>query len=153
MIAEIFCKMRGFKILILFGFLSFLTTSSFAFESDQKSDTTIYNITDTLVTAPVFAYKDKPPGNESIYEFYKDNLRYPPTQDCMGKVYLKFVIEKDASLTNISIIRDIPGCNEYNNEALRLVRLMSGLWKPAAKDNENVRYFMAVSIRFVLEKE
>jgi hypothetical protein len=144
--------MRVFKTLVLFGILSILTTSSFAFETDQKSDTTIYNITDTLVNAPAFTYKDKPSGKESIHEFYRDSLKYPPTQDCMGRVYLKFVIEKDASLTNICIIRDIPGCSEYNDEALRLVRLMSGLWKPAIKDKENVRYFMAVSVIFDLGK-
>jgi hypothetical protein len=145
--------MRVIESLILFGFLSILTTSSFAFETDQKSDTTIYNISDTLVTTPVFTYKDKSSGVESLYEFYRDSLKYPPTQDCNGRVYLKFVLEKDASLTNICIFRDIPGCNEYNDEALRLVRLMSGLWKPATKDKENVRYFMAVPVRFDLGKE
>jgi hypothetical protein len=143
--------MRVIEILILFGFLSILTTLSFAFETDQKSDTTIYTISDTLVTAPVFTYKDKPSGVESLYEFYRDSLKYPPTQDCMGRVYLKFVIEKDASLTNICIIRE--NCSEYNDEALRLVRLMSCFWKPAIKGKENVRYLMAVPVRFDLEKK
>ena len=34
------------------------------------------------------------------------------------------------------------------NLFLRLVKLMNGLWKPAIKDNLNVRYKMAVAIRF-----
>ena len=143
--------MRVIKVLILFGFLSILTTPSLAFETDQKSDTTIYNFSDTLVTAPMFTYKNKSSGRESIYEFYRDSLKYPIIQDCSGRVYLKFVVEKDASLTDIRIIRDIPGCDEFNNEALRLVRSMSGLWKPATKDKQNVRCFMVIPVRFDLE--
>ncbi len=145
--------MRIIKFLILSGILGILTTSAFAFETDQKSDTTIYTISDTLVTIPVFSYKDKQSGKESIHEFYRDSLKYPPTQNCKGRVYLKFVIEKDASLTNICITRDIPGCSECNDEALRLIRLMSGLWTPAIKDKEKVRYTMFIPVIFNLVKD
>ena len=66
----------------------------------------------------------------------------------MGRVYIKFIIEKNATLTNIRIFRDIPGCDEYNNEALRLVHLMDGLWAPAIKDNKKVRYLMLIPVLF-----
>jgi len=142
--------MKIIKFLILTLFLSTLTTLSFALEKDQEPDSTIFSVSDTLVTAPVFTYKNEPSGIESIYEFYRDSLRYPKTQDCSGRVYIKFVIEKDASLTNLSIIRDIPGCNEYNQEALRLIQSMNGLWKPAIKDKKNVRCFGVIAVRFDL---
>jgi len=129
-----------------------MTISSFASETNQKSDTTIYSISDTLVIGPVFTYKNKQAGKESIHEFYRDSLKYPLTQDCMGKVLVKFVVEKDGSLTNICIIRALPGCNEYNEEAIRLIRLMNGLWKPASKAKENVRYVMYILVAFDLEK-
>ena len=140
--------MRAKEIIFLIGILSILTTSSFAFETDQKTDTTIYTITDTVVSKPVFAYKDKLTYKESIYEFFKDNLKQPTMQDCFATVVVEFIIEKDASLTNLRILRDIPGCSEYITEALRLVRVMNGLWKPAIKDECNVRYKMVVAVNF-----
>ena len=140
--------MRAKDIILLIGVLSILTTSSFAYETDQKSDTTIYTVSDTFVTIPIFAYKDKLTYKESIYEFFKDNLKQPTMQDCFAIVFVEFIIEKDASVTNLRILRDIPGCNDYITEALRLVREMNGLWKPAIKDKCNVRYKRVVSVNF-----
>ena len=122
--------------------------SSYANNPPQILDTTIYTIADTSVTFPVFSYKNKLTSKESLNEFYKDNLKHPIIQDCMATVFVYFVIEKDACISNLENIKDIPGCDEYITEAFRLVKLMNGLWKPAIKDNLNVRYKMAVAIRF-----
>jgi hypothetical protein len=140
--------MRTRKILILFGLLSTITISSYAIRPSQSLDTTIYTISDTTVTSPLFIYKNILTTKESLHEFYKDSLKYPINQDCMAIVFVSLVIEKDASVSNFTILKDIPGCDEYMTEALRLVRLMNGLWKPALKDNLNVRYKIVVPVKF-----
>lgn len=114
----------------------------------EDSDTTIYATENSIEKFPIFTYKNKS-NKEGVFEFYRDNLKYPQTEDCcMGMVYIKFVLEKNATLTNIKIYRGIPGCNEYNNEALRLVHLMNGLWTPAIRNNKKVRYLIIFPIQF-----
>lgn len=114
----------------------------------QKTDTTLFTFKDSIDSYPEFSYKNKKTGKESLCEFYVEKLKYPETQDCLGSVYVIFTIEKDSTLTNIHIYKGIPGCDEYNNEALRLVSLMNHLWKPARKEDKFVRFEMVVPVFF-----
>jgi len=119
----------------------------FACKSLNESEKIFLNL-DSVDLPPTFIYKQNKTVKESLCEFYKDSLIYPTTQDCMGRVYVKFVVEKDKSLSNVFIVRDIPGCDEYNNEALRLVKSMKGLWEPAKKENKKVRFQMTIPVFF-----
>jgi TonB family protein len=136
--------MRTLRILVLIVMISGQTISLFANDPPQKCDTTIYTTVDKY---PTFSYNDKL-DKDGICEFYKDSLRIPQFPDCMGSVIVKFIVEKNGMLTSIKITREIPGCNEYNNEALRVVRLMNGFWKPATRGNESVRFETTIPVIF-----
>jgi protein TonB len=63
-------------------------------------------------------------------------------------VVVKFVVEKDGSITNIQIVRDIGG--GCGREVERIIRLMPR-WKPAKKNGLPVRSWQTFPFRFKLE--
>ena len=100
-----------------------------------------------VVTQPQF-----PGGEDALYEFLANNLKYPQAakdSNIQGKVYVTFVVEKDGTLTNPRVVRDIGGgCGE---EALRVVKMMPK-WKPGEQFGEIVRVQYTLPILFELNK-
>ena len=90
-------------------------------------------------------------GEAKLYEYLGENIRYPDIArdgGITGKVLVKFVVEKDGSITNISVMRDIGGgCGE---EAKRVVRGMPK-WKPGKVGGRTVRSQFILPISFVLK--
>ncbi len=90
-------------------------------------------------------------GLEAFYRFIGKNLKYPAQARRMGiegKVFVHFVVDKDGSLSDISIVRGIgAGCDE---EVLRIVA-MSPRWNPGLQRGNPVRVRMMLPITFRLE--
>jgi TonB family protein len=84
------------------------------------------------------------------------NIRYPQearAQNLEGSVVTTFVVEKDGSLSNLSILKDIGG--GAGLEVLRVVEAMNNSqirWVPARKDEEPVRFQYTLPIKFKLEE-
>ncbi len=96
---------------------------------------------------PVF-----PGGEPAMLKYLSDNLKYPPIameNAIQGKVVIQFIIEKDGSLSNAQIVRDIGGgCGQ---EALRLVQVMPK-WTQGKQRGRTVRVEYTLPIAFKLEK-
>jgi periplasmic protein TonB len=92
---------------------------------------------------------DYPDGNRALYEFIRNNLKYP-NPEIAGTVYVSFDVETDGTLTNIRVLRGINA--DFDKEALRLVRLMPK-WKPAfcERSRQAVKTAYTIPIRFRLE--
>ncbi|NVJ85593.1 MAG: energy transducer TonB [Algoriphagus sp.] len=93
----------------------------------------------------------KPPGGmDGWITHIATNLKYPTTarsKKIEGTVVLKFVIEKDGSISETQVLRGIGGgCDE---EALRVLKL-SPNWTPGIKEDQPVRTEMRLPIRFKL---
>ena len=90
-------------------------------------------------------------GEAKLYEYLSENIRYPDLArdgGITGKVFVQFVVEKDGSITNIQVKRDIGGgCGE---EAKRVVRGMPK-WKPGKVGGRTVRSQFILPINFVLK--
>lgn len=90
-----------------------------------------------------------PQGKEAMTEFLAKNLKYPEKaikDSIAGRVFVSFIVEKDGSLSNIKVLRDIGGgCGE---EAIRVMKLMPK-WTPAKVGNKLVRqqYYMPIEFR------
>lgn len=67
-----------------------------------------------------------------------------------GRVYMKFVVEKDGSITNVSIVKGISDSPEINAEALRVIKEMPN-WKPAKNSGKAVRSWHQIPINFSLK--
>ncbi len=93
-------------------------------------------------------------GMAAFYEFLKQNIKYPKQAKRMGiegKVFVRFVVERDGSITDVQVVKGIDadggGCNA---EAVRVVS-MSPKWKPGKQRGKPVRSRMVVPIAFKLQ--
>lgn len=90
-------------------------------------------------------------GNDALFKFLAQNLQYPKIaaeNGIQGKVVVSFVVEKDGSLTNVKILRDIGG--DCGKEALRLVHSMPR-WTPGKQSGQNIRVLYTMPLTFRLE--
>ena len=92
-----------------------------------------------------------PGGPDLLTKFIRDNLVYPDYAKELGvegRVFLQFVVEKDGSLTDVTVARGVSP--ELDNEAKRIIRAMPK-WIPATSNGEKVRSKMIVPFKFSLE--
>ncbi|MFN5417930.1 MAG: energy transducer TonB [Flavobacteriia bacterium] len=97
--------------------------------------------------------EEAPTFNGDIQSFFKKNIIYPndaKENGIEGKVYAKFVIEKDGSISNIMILRSIPDCTSCDKEAKRVIKLMPK-WNPGKNNGVSVRTYMQIPISFNLK--
>ncbi len=105
---------------------------------------------------PHFPYEEQPlfkGGTAEMQKFIAKNIMYPEKalkKKITGKVVVLFIINKDGSLSGLSIKESVSP--ELDNEALRVVKLMDGLWTPGYQDGEAVRIKMVCPIKFNLKK-
>ena len=89
-------------------------------------------------------------GEDALYRFLGKNIQYPKLAKeigIQGTVYVTFIVEKDGSISNASLIRGIGGgCDE---EAMRVVRLMPK-WKAGKQRGVPVRVQFNLPIKFIL---
>ncbi|MGP1515294.1 MAG: energy transducer TonB [Bacteroidales bacterium] len=92
-----------------------------------------------------------PGGSAELNKYLARNIKYPQQAretGTQGKVYLTFVVEKDGSITDIKILRDIgSGCGE---EAIRVVKMMPK-WTPAKQRGKTVRQQFNLPVNFTLQ--
>ena len=97
--------------------------------------------------------KRKECSNKAMLAYIYSNIKYPQEardKGIQGMTVIQFVIEKDGSISNGKIIRQIEGgCGE---EALRVVQTMPN-WIPGKKDGKPVRVQFNLPIKFKLEKD
>jgi hypothetical protein len=103
----------------------------------NETDNSIYN-NEAAEVKPDF-----PGGLSKFYKFVANNYRLPEEEGLSGKVYVSFVVEKDGSLTDIKVIRDI-GFGT-GKEAIRILKACPK-WNPGEKNGKKVRVFYSLSI-------
>lgn len=84
-----------------------------------------------------------PGGQAQLQTWLKANMR--PTDGVSGRVMIKFVVEKDGTISNAEILRSLNPTAD--NEAIRLVESMPQ-WNPGKKDGEFVRVWYTLPITF-----
>ncbi len=111
---------------------------------DEKPDEAIH---DVVQVEPEF-----PGGWNAFYKFVGSNIEYPAQERRMGiegKVFVRFVIEKDGSLSNIQIIRGLsPRCDD---ETMRVLKQVPN-FKPARHNGKTVRKRMILPVNFKLDR-
>lgn len=89
-------------------------------------------------------------GDAEMLKWISHNIRYPESasaNEIQGRVLVKFVIEKNGAVTNLSIVRGVD--NALDKEALRVVRNMPN-FTPAKKNGLVVRSYYMIPITFKL---
>ncbi len=135
-----------------------------AFTLNAQTDTTIYKIVDEVPRFPGCESLDTTIdvknlcAQRALLLFFNQNISYPMQardQNIEGTVALTFVVEKDGSISNPKVVKDIGGgCGEEAlrvasgmNEALKQVKLA---WAPGKMKGKIVRTQVNVPIKFKL---
>ncbi|QLC67331.1 energy transducer TonB [Flavobacterium sp. LPB0248] len=102
-----------------------------------QEDNTVYN------TAGIEVKPDFPGGIDKFYKFVGNNYKTPEEEGLKGKVYVTFVVEKDGSLTDIKVLRDIG----YGTgaEAIRVLKKCPK-WTPGEQNGKKVRVLYSLPI-------
>ena len=87
-----------------------------------------------------------PGGLEAMFEWIQRNQK-KPEGDPIGRCILKFVVEKDGSLSGIRVVRS-SGNEKLDEESIRLVKTMPR-WNPGKQNGENVRCRFTLDIPFI----
>ena len=93
---------------------------------------------------------DFPGGLGALSQFIADNIKYPELakqNNITGRVFVSFVVEKDGSVGQVKVLRDIGGgCGA---EAVRVVKSMPK-WKPGKQRGKPVRTQFNLPVNFEL---
>ena len=121
---------------------------------NEKNDT-IEKVFDDDHIFQIFMVDIKPefPSGEAFYDFLKKNIVYPKEaqeKEIQGRVIISFVIEKDGSVTNVTVIRGIEPM--LDAEAVRVVKLMPR-WKAGERNGKTVRVEYTIPINFKLSDD
>ncbi|MES2445971.1 MAG: energy transducer TonB [Bacteroidota bacterium] len=103
-------------------------------------------------TYGVEEFPEFPGGLAAWSKFIQRNLRYPymaQETGVQGKVFVSFVIEKDGSVSDVSLVRGIgAGCDE---EAIRVIK-KSPKWKPGKQNKQTVRVRYNIPINYTINQ-
>ncbi|MBK9730746.1 MAG: energy transducer TonB [Chitinophagaceae bacterium] len=115
--------------------------------SNNLNDTAAV-VEDTKIYETATVMPEYPGGKEAMESFIAQNLKYPAAakkNNLKGIVTVSAVVEKDGSLSEVKVKKDIGG--DCGSEAVRVVKLMP-TWIPGQIKNEDKRVRMSISIFF-----
>ena len=127
-----------------------------AAQEPQQTETAQTEVTENTPEGEVFQVVEVDPqfegGLEALYKYLAENIKYPEqakSDGIQGRVFVRFVIEADGSVTNAQVLRGIGGgCDE---EALRVVEAMPK-WTPGMQQGKPVRVQFNLPITFKLQE-
>ncbi len=131
--------------------------SGFAFSQTMEDTTLVTAVpaiadTDTIYSSPEVQAQFQG-GNEVLIKFLAKYLRYPKEsrdKNINGTVMVKFIVEKDGSLSDPQILNSLD--ERIDDEVLSLINSMPA-WIPATSENLPVRSYYSLPIRFELKKK
>ncbi|HNL39860.1 MAG TPA: energy transducer TonB, partial [Saprospiraceae bacterium] len=90
-------------------------------------------------------------GEAELLKYLNQNIKYPPLareNNIQGVVALTFVVNKDGSVSDVKVVKDIGGgCGK---EAVRVVENMPR-WVPGEANGHPVKVRFTLPVRFRLE--
>lgn len=146
-----------------FYFLFFFMVTSSVLRAQSDTDTTIYDILPLMPRFPAceqldttVAFKQQC-AQQQLLSFMYQNIIYPfeaRQNGNEGMVVVSFVVEKDGSLSDPQVLKDIGG--GCGMETVRVVNLMNSAgiaWVPGEKDGQVVRCRYTLPVKFRLEEQ
>lgn len=112
-------------------------------EEEEETSNEVFIIVEQM---PVF-----PGGEAALRKFLATEVKYPviaQENGIQGRVYVKFVIAADGSVTNVEVAR--PFDPNLDKEAVRVVKSMPK-WTPGKQRGKAVKVSYTVPINFVLQ--
>ncbi len=146
-----------FILLALFSFSSYSLKSQEITSGEHEEESSNYTGVDKV---PVALGCDDQASNavlkdcfvKSILNHVSQNFNYPKEDKkagIQGKIYVDFIIEKDARISNVIVTRSVS--EDLDREALRVIRAFK-VTHPAIVDGQPVRMSFTIPINAKLEE-
>ncbi|MCM1489796.1 MAG: energy transducer TonB [Muribaculum sp.] len=93
-----------------------------------------------------------PGGMPALMKWLSSNIRYPEAaqqNDVQGRVIVKFVVEKDGSVSQAQILKGVD--KDLDKEALRVVNKMPK-WQAGKNNGVSVRSYFTLPVQFRLQQ-
>ncbi len=94
-----------------------------------------------------------PGGTAAMMKYMRDNTQYPAMAreaGISGKCFLKFVVNESGDISNVEILKGVPGCNDCDKEAIRVVKSMPK-WKAAKMTGRSVKCYFNLPFSFKIQ--
>jgi protein TonB len=94
-----------------------------------------------------------PGGIPAMMKYIQNNVQYPAMAreaGISGKCFLKFVVNENGDISNVEILKGVPGCPECDKEAIRVVKSMPK-WKPAKMTGRSVKCYFNLPFSFKIQ--
>lgn len=145
------------KILILV----LLLNSIFGFSQTQKKieskneitlNKTVEEESDDVYSAAGIEVQPEYKGgiNKFYNDFNKEFRLKSENKDVRGRVYIDFIVEKNGTITDINIIRDLPSFNA-GKKIIEIITKMPK-WKPGMQNNKPIRSRFTFAIGLDIKK-
>lgn len=94
-----------------------------------------------------------PGGIAAMQKYLGSNIQYPSMAreaGISGKCFLKFVVNETGEISNVEVLKGVPGCPDCDREAVRVVRSMPK-WKPAKMTGRSVKCYFNLPVSFKIQ--
>lgn len=94
-----------------------------------------------------------PGGKKAFIAFLQDNLNYPQTaqeEGIQGTTWIGFVVDREGNMSEVAVLKKLPGCPECDAEALRVVKKVPK-WIPGKNNGKPAKSRFQVPITYQLE--
>lgn len=123
-------------------------------EADAETVVEVFEQEEEVEEDEVFAIVEKMPtfpgGEEKMYKYLQNTIKYPPIAQengIQGTVYLNFVVGKDGKIRDIKVLRGVDKL--LDAEAIRVVKKMPP-WKAGKQRGKAVSVTYNLPIKFTL---
>ena len=122
------------------------------FDPPQPSDDTPKQIDTKPEAIETFVEEeaDFPGGFAEMAKFINDNIDYPQEAidlGIKGRVTVRFVVEKDGRISNVSVATPLAGCKACDKAAVKVVEKMPS-WKAGKNGGREVRTWVTLPVKF-----
>jgi periplasmic protein TonB len=94
-----------------------------------------------------------PGGNSAMMKYIQSNMVYPAMAreaGISGKCFLKFVVNENGDISDVTILKGVPGCGDCDKEAIRVVKSMPK-WKAAKMTGKAVKCYFNLPFNFKVQ--
>ena len=107
-------------------------------------------VEEEMVYAPAVEIRPEYKGGvNELYAFFKKNLVFPESlkkAGIKGVVFVQFIVDKYGNVKEIEVIKRLHP--DADREAIRLIKLTNGKWKPGTRDGKAVEMQMIIPVKF-----
>ena len=124
-------------------------------EADMETEIEVVEVEEEEEEEEVFFIVEEMPefpgGELALRKYVAENIRYPNAareNDIQGKVYVRFVVNKNGSVGDVTILRGVDPL--LDKEAIRVIKSLPK-WKPGMQRGKAVKVYYTMPINFQLQ--